>query len=321
MEQESIWQKEIENLLRQRIGLNPDSVGSRTVLRAVRKGMRQGRWSNLADYWAALKVDTDLFDALMESVVVLETSFFRNRVSYEFLRRWIASEWKPKMGSAANRRPLRVLSLPCSTGEEPYSIAIALLEEKLGPDGFHIDAVDISAAALEKARKGVYSPYAFRRQTYRKGDKYFSLAVPTGDPVKGLEICDLDNFTTETDRRKPVRYVLADLVREQVTFHPGNVLSAGLLANALPYDIVFCRNMLTYFDRAARDRTTDFINRMLQPDGLLFVGYAETSLIDLAQYQPVPYPQTFAFYKQSRHSRVKETSSALPSGLLPQQLQ
>lgn len=86
----------------------------------------------------ALKADPVLFDALVESVVVPETSFFRNRVSYGFLRRWIADEWKLGASRLADGRPLRVLSLPCSTGEEPFSIAIALLEEGLSLDDFQL---------------------------------------------------------------------------------------------------------------------------------------------------------------------------------------
>ena len=304
MAQDNVFQNDVEELLRKRIGLNPESLGSRAILRAVKKGLRQSGLTNLADYCAELKRSPALFDALVELVVVPETSFFRNRVSYGFLRQWLSEEWKPRMLGAA-RSPLRVLSLPCSTGEEPYSIAITLLEEKLALSDFHIDAVDVSAAALAKARKGVFSPYAFRRRTYRKDDKYFSLAVPTDETESGLRHCNpvdlaAADLNSEESRRKPIRYVLSDTVRDKISFHQGNVLDEQLLADALPYDIVFCRNMLIYFDRMARDRTFSFFERVLRPQGLLFVGYAETGLLDTEQYQPVPYPQTFAFYQRSK---------------------
>ena len=294
MEQDKIFQNEIEELLRKRIGLNPESIGSRAVLRAVKKRMRQSGMQNSSSYLAALKTTPALFDALVEAVVVPETSFFRNRVSYGFLRRWIANEWKP----TANR-PLRVLSLPCSTGEEPFSIAIMLLEEGLALNEFHIDAVDINAAALERAKKGIFSPYAFRRRAYRNNDKYFSLAMPSDNAATGFEICNPADVVSHGERQKPMRYVLADTVREKVVFRQGNVLDAQLLADELPYDIVFCRNMLIYFDQTARDRTTTLLDRVLRPNGLLFVGYAEPGLIDSKSYQLVPYPQTFAFYKRS----------------------
>ncbi|MGC1305916.1 MAG: CheR family methyltransferase [Phormidesmis sp.] len=274
-------QHEIEALLRQRIGLNPKSVGSRSILRAVRQGMRQGERQGLADYLTGLKTSPPLFEALVESIVVPETSFFRNQASFVFLRQWIAREWLTL--GLPNQSPLRVLSLPCSTGEEPYSIAISLLEEGLALDDFHIDAVDISALALAKAKAGVYSPYAFRRQTFRSDDKYFTRGIPKG--AKG--------------KRIPERYFLKASIREKICFIHGNVLAPQLLTGRLPYDIIFCRNLMIYFDQAARDRTTLFLNKMLKPGGLLFVGYAETGLIDPTVYQPVPHPQSFAYRKQT----------------------
>ncbi|MEL7522616.1 MAG: CheR family methyltransferase, partial [Cyanobacteria bacterium J06553_1] len=156
-------QREIEELLRQKIGLNPQSVGARSIVRAVKRGMRVGKMQALSDYLAGLQSSDALFEALVESIVVPETSFFRNRASFVFLRQWISQEWSKITQKKSLKRPLRVLSIPCSTGEEPYSIAITLLEEALKPNEFQIDAVDISEQALEKAKQGVYSPYAFRR--------------------------------------------------------------------------------------------------------------------------------------------------------------
>ncbi|NJM98433.1 MAG: protein-glutamate O-methyltransferase CheR [Phormidesmis sp. RL_2_1] len=281
-------------MLRQRIGLNSESIGAQAILRAVKKGMRQGKMQELTDYLASLRTSPALFDALVESVVIPETSFFRNRAAFVFLRQWVAnkvasevaSEVAGEVASKPAHRPLRVLSLACSTGEEPFSIAITLLEEGLTLDDFHIDAVDISASALKKAQEGIYSPYAFRRQTYRSGDKYFDLRVPEGANThrKGSRITQ--------------RYFLIDSVRQKVSFHQGNVLDPMLLEDHLPYDVVFCRNLLIYFDQAARDRTITLLDRLLKPGGLLFVGYAETELINIANYQLVPYPQTFAYQKQ-----------------------
>jgi chemotaxis protein methyltransferase WspC len=302
VEHEHIIQREIEALLRQKIGLNPDSIGSRSILRAVKKGMRTGKMQGLSDYLQGLKSSPALFESLVESIVVPETSFFRNRASFVFLRQWIAQEWLGKPSERpfeklsgkpsgklsgkppeSPKRPLRILSIPCSTGEEPYSVAIALLEEGLSLDDFHIDAVDISALAIATAKAGVYSPYAFRRQTYRSDDKYFALGVHEG----------------ATSKRSAQRYVLAESVRQKIAFSQGNILEPEFLAKRQPYDIVFCRNLLIYFDQEARDRTTAFLHRMLRPNGLLFVGYAETGLIDSTLYRSVPYPQTFAFRKRS----------------------
>ena len=142
MQKDEMIRLEIENLLRRKIGLNPDSVGSRSILRAVKKGMRTGKMKALSDYLEHLQASPQQFESLVESIVVPETSFFRNRASFVFLRQWVSQEW-------SRHRPLRVLSLPCSTGEEPYSITITLLEEGLSLDEFEVDGVDISALAIE----------------------------------------------------------------------------------------------------------------------------------------------------------------------------
>ncbi len=271
----------IEALLRQRIGLNPQSVGAGTISRAIKKGMRSIGSQTFSDYLCHLKNSPEQFDALVESVVVPETSFFRNRASFSFLRQWVSREWS-LVKKENTARILRVLSLPCSTGEEPYSIAITLLEEGLLMDEFHIDGIDISLLALTRAKQGIYSPYAFRRQGYRSDDKYFDLGIPK---------------ESKQTNRAARRYFLVDAVRKKVNFCQGNVLSPQLLSDQQSYDVIFCRNLLIYFDQEARDRTLAKLDSLLRPDGLLFLGYAETSLIDSHRYRPVPYPDTFAYYK------------------------
>ncbi len=286
---------EIEALLRRRIGLDPQSVGSGTLSRAIKKGMRSSGTQTLLDYLSDLQNSPVQFDALVESVVVSETSFFHNRASFFFLRQWVAIEWS-LIKKADTARILRVLSLPCSTGEEPYSIAITLLEG-LSMDDFHIDGVDISLLALIKAKQGVYSPYAFRRQGYRSDDKYFSLGMPRRNGQTKRAAC---------------RYFLVDSVRKKVDFRQGNVLDSQLLSDQLPYDVIFCRNLLIYLDQKARDRTFSKLDSLLRPNGLLFLGYAEADMANRQQYQPVPYSDTFAYYKRAQKPSIAVKSVVEP---------
>lgn len=299
----SLVQEKVEELLRTRIGLNPNSIGSRSILRAVNRGMRTGKMRGLVDYLNELQERPELFKALVESIVVPETSFFRNRASFVFLRQWISQAW-------TRGRVLRVLSVPCSTGEEPYSIAITLREEGLAMEDFHIDAVDISEQAIAKARQGVYSPYAFRRQNHRSNDKYFTLNVL--DTEKKVQKIERSANMRREQRRRIQRYHLVESIKEKVNFLQGNLLSSGLLVHQPPYDIIFCRNLLIYFDREARKKTMAFFNRKLKPGGLLFVGYAETGLIDSEHYRAVPYPQTFAYYRReaAKADSLQDISSA-----------
>ncbi|MFK8183753.1 MAG: CheR family methyltransferase [Phormidesmis sp.] len=320
---DSLMQNKVEELLRQRIGLNPESIGSRSILRAVRKGMRTGKMNGISDYVKGLEDNPDLFEALVSSIVVPETSFFRNRASFVFLRQWVSQEWsKTKSAHQENEnsssqtahQKLRILSIPCSTGEEPYSIAITLLEEGLSLDEFHIDAVDINEQAITKAKQGIYSPYAFKAPTQQGNSKYFSMKTPSTSASKRLEKSTkksaekLSVQNTEkrtetqtkkrTEKRSVQRYHLKESIREKVVFTQGNLLTPGLLAHQPPYDVIFCRNLLIYFDQTARDHAMTFLGKMLKPKGLLFLGHAEAGLVDTQKYKPVPYPQTFAYYRR-----------------------
>lgn len=288
---EDFIQHKVEELLRSRIGLNPDSVGSRSIMRAVKEGMRSGKMQATSEYLSQLQNNPRLFSALVESIVVPETSFFRNRASFVFLRQWVAQNWRKRTGA---KRTLRVLSVPCSTGEEPYSIAITLIEEGLSSDEFHIDAVDISEQAIAKAKEGIYSPYAFRRQTYCANNKYFTLASPR----------KAGKYTIQ-------HYHIAEEIKKQVVFKQGNLLSGNLLSQQRPYDIIFCRNLLIYFDKPARDRAMAALNEALMPDGLLFLGYAETGLVDKQKYKSVPYPQTFAYSRQDESESPKKSPKGI----------
>lgn len=293
MECDQAIQREIEELLRQRIGLDPNSISARAGARAVKKGMRTSKTPSLSDYLEGLRSSPALFEALVESIVVLETSFFRNRAAFAFLRQWVAQEWpqleRKGLEKKRLKRKLRVLSIPCATGEEPYSIAITLLEEGLSLADFQIDAVDISVIAINKAKTGIYSPYAFGRQAYRQDDKYFALGLPKG----------------QIKRQRPAqRYLIAESICQRVSFTQGNILDAELWSTREPYDIIFCRNLLISLDQNARDRTIALLTQLLQPQGMLFVGRTEGALVDPTLYKAVPYPQTFAYRKQAVHPQV-----------------
>jgi chemotaxis protein methyltransferase WspC len=92
-------------------------------------------------------------------------------------------------------------------------------------------------------------------------------------------------------------YRICERVRHMVSFIHGNVLDTRFLADHEPYDVIFCRNMLIYFDEPAKSRGLQLLDRLLTPEGLLFVGYAETGLFLTSAYMPVRYPRAFAYRK------------------------
>ena len=190
------------------------------------------------------------------------------------MSRYVISEWLPVHPHSR----LRVLSVPSSTGEEPYSIAIALLESGLLSKKFHIDAVDISKKSLRYAQHAVYSRNSFR-----------------GDSI-GLQ----NRFFTQTTDG----YQLCESVRNTVNFRHGNLLERQFLAEETPYDVIFCRNLLIYFDQSARNQAAQVLYRLLTKNGLLFVGHSETRQISSHRFASVNHPSAFAFRK------VEETLEA-----------
>lgn len=261
-------QAAIEALLRQKIGLDALTVGSNTITRAVNRRMTDCGLTDANVYFAKLHTSATELEELIETVVIPETWFFRDREPFVFLSGYAVSEWLPKNPG----RTMRLLSLPCSTGEEPYSIAIALLEAGLNPINFSIDAADISKVALKKADRAVYGKNSFRDKNLDFRDRYF-----TG---LGRDI-----------------YQLNDLVRGKVNFIQGNILDSYFLVNQIPYDVIFCRNVLIYFDEAGRIQTVQLLNRLLKKTGILFLGHSESGQKLPNQFVSVRHSLAFAYRK------------------------
>ncbi|WP_423194129.1 CheR family methyltransferase [Cupriavidus sp. H18C2] len=258
---------QIETLLKERIGLDATAIGPAVIARAVETRRLAVGAADPADYWNVLHATPDELQALIEAVVVPETWFFRHREALLALGTFAAQR---VFGDG--ERLLRVLSLPCSTGEEPYSIAMALFDAGLPADRFRVDAVDVSARALARARAGLYGSNAFRGVPLDFRDRYFAPA--------------------------PGGYQLSEKVRGQVRLLHGNLVAPGLLASEPPYHFVFCRNLLIYFDVATQQRTVQTLRRLAQPGGLIFVGPAEASLLTREGLASAGVPLAFAFYPE-----------------------
>lgn len=268
-------QAAIEALLRQKIGLDAVTVGSNTIARAVHRRMADCGLTDINIYLTKLQASGPELEELIETVVIPETWFFRDREPFVFLSRYVQSEWLPKNPG----KTLRVLSLPCSTGEEPYSIAIALLSACLSPRNFTVDAIDISQVALQKARRGVYGKNSFRDKSLDFRERYFT---STGD-----------------------LYQLNDIVREKVNFIQGNIIDRYFLLGQIPYDVIFCRNLLIYFDATARNQTIQVLNRLLKTPGILFLGHSEAGQKLPPEFGAVRHSLAFAYRKADITDRVQ----------------
>jgi chemotaxis protein methyltransferase CheR len=181
-------------------------------------------------------------EALSRELTVGETYFFRHQQQFSALLERAIPE-----RLAARALPIRILSAGCSTGEEPYSIAMAIRDAGFDPALFEIRAIDVNADALRRARDGMYSAWALRETSELQKRAWFTPQRPG--------------------------FALAREIRAAVRFEHANLVDGDLRD---PHDIVFCRNVMMYFTRDAMAGTLARIERALRPGGFLFVGYAET---------------------------------------------
>jgi len=262
----------IEQLLASRIGLDPVSVGSQLLSRAARRRMRELALDDLAAYEHRLRSSEQELEALIEEVVVAESWFFRDERPFLWFRDHVRAGW---LNNPA-RPPLRVLSLACAGGEEPYSIAMVLSDLGLPTCRFLIDALDISAQRLAIARRGVYSLNAFRGPEHHYRARYF---------------CE-----------QPEGYELASAIRAKVRFLQANILDPRLLEGTPPYDVLFCRNLLIYLGAPARASVMSAIDRLLATDGALVIGHADGLEWSGAEvkFTAVSDPGCFAYRRTAR---------------------
>ncbi|MFA5043757.1 MAG: protein-glutamate O-methyltransferase CheR, partial [Kiritimatiellia bacterium] len=259
----------IEQWLSGAIGLDAHTLGPQTVANAVKRRMAACNLTKESDYLERLNTAPDLAEllALIETIVVPETWFFRDREPFVFLAKYVSATWL----AAHPHERLQVLSLPCASGEEPYSIAMTLQSAGLPPERYRIDAVDINPASLRKAEKGVYGPNSFRSGLLAHCERYFKI--------------------------EGAARIVNPEVRAGIRFIQGNIMGAPEFAAEQTYDIVFCRNLLIYQHIAARGQIIATLDRLLKPGGLLFVGHAETMALLMDRYEPVRHSGVFAYCK------------------------
>lgn len=260
----------IESLLEKEIGVSVDAIGPEVIAKAVRLRVAECGLADIKAYLNLVKTSEEEQGNLIEAVVVPETWFFRNKNSFAFLSNYVTGEWLPK--HRGDR--LRVVSVPCSTGEEPYSIVMALMDAGIGGDRFHIEGVDVSEAALGRAKSGVYTKGSFRGDDLSFRKRYFE---PKGDA-----------YQLNADVRKAARFI------------KGNLLDDSLFMDQEPYDIIFCRNLLIYLSPGAKRRALEILDRLLVRSGILFLGHAERQVAVEWGFAGIPEFGVFACRKERR---------------------
>jgi chemotaxis protein methyltransferase WspC len=276
--------RRIKEMLKNSIGLNVSTVGTSNFERAVRLRMKALELDDLNLYAARLRNTNELAE-LIDEVIVPETWFFRNPASFAALQEYVTSRWK---GRALGKK-LTVMSVPCSTGEEPYSIAMALDQIGLQPFEYQIDAFDVSHRLLTKAKRGVYGRHSFRNKEDDYRERYFDLVGGT--------------------------FVLNDRIRNAVNFQQGNLLDKYFGVGGQQYDVVFCRNLLIYFDRDTQNAAMAKLYAMLDDAGMLLLGHAESPDYLRGHFARADYPRAFGYTKVTGPALAQKETVHLPEVL------
>lgn len=268
-------------LLEHVIGLSAATIGPSAISRAVDARRRDHGNCNPDAYWMLLQRSSQELQQLVEAVVVPETWFFRNAQAFDAM---VQDVLLPKL-RADPMAQVRLLSLPCSSGEEAYTMAMALIDAGIPASRFCIEAIDISQQAIDQARAGVYGRNSFRGQDLAFRDRYFRPAA------RG--------------------WALRDDVRATVRFSQGNIFSPDFLAQALGFDVIFCRNLLIYFDPIRQKQAIAVLGRVLKDDGTLFVGHSEAGLMRSEGFASAGLAMAFAFQKTVAQPALGEPKAQL----------
>ncbi|MDX8411552.1 MAG: CheR family methyltransferase [Mariprofundaceae bacterium] len=264
----------IISLLQEAIGLDESTMGCDAIRHAIRRRMQTSAVTDKKSFLDLLQASQTEMAALIEEIVVPETWFFRHQEAFRLMQSHLSGEWRR---SHPDRIP-RLLSVPCSSGEEAYSMAMALLDGGFATGEFHIDAVDISDQNLNKAKRAMYGKISFRGDQLDFRQRYF--------------------------RQANTGHALRTSVRHAVNFHQGNILDHDQMQQLGTYDVIYCRNLLIYFDQESRKRTANLLAGMLRKDGLLFVGHAETGQMWKELFTSVAHPMAFAYRHVDRSKMV-----------------
>lgn len=231
---------DIAEFLHEEFGFDESHPGESQLRRIVSERCGLTGSSGASAYLALLRHSAEERKALLEAVIVPETFFFRHPESFHALVSWVRGR---------DRFPVRILSAACSTGEETYSLAMALRDAGLAPDQFVVEGCDISAASIAEARRAVYTAKAFRSEPLNWRDRHFTRVEEGWRPKDDL--------------------------RELVRFRQGNLFA---LEGEGQWDVVFCRNVLIYFSPERQADVAALLGRILREDGILFLGPAEPPL-------------------------------------------
>jgi len=260
---------EIRMLIEERTGIHFDESRERFLSTRVREHMHERGYTRVTELLRAVRKTNVEYDSLLERMLTQETSFFRYPAVYEAFEKRVLPEihvskfWK-------NPRTLRVWSAGCSTGEEPYSIAITIADSLSFADAWNVEilATDVGKLALKTAEKGIYS----------------------GRSLSGVNEKQLAAHFTKVENKFHVKPRL----KKMISFAPMN-LAAPVYVGRM--DLIFCMNVLIYFTEERR--------HSLVPGGYLFLGHSESISKMPVKFQAIVLGDCILYRKPTAQEQQK----------------
>lgn len=266
-------------------GLNFAEESKYLLEKRLNKRLQQHALNSFKDYYYLLRYSPQKDQELTEAIDLLttnETYFFREDFQLKTFTNEILPELRAKKERTNDRR-LRIWSAGCSSGEEPYTLAM-LLHDQPGFSDWQIEIIgtDISQKVLQMARKGIYGSSSFRSTDLSYKRRFFS----------------------EVDGK----FKIDDRIKRMVTVSHLNLLDTSRVAMLGVMDVVFCRNVIIYFDQMAKKRVVDSFYQRLRPEGFLLLGHSE-SLMNLSNSFVLRHFKDDMVYQRPALSRLPEIQS------------
>ena len=272
---------EIRALIEQRSGILFDSSRERFFKTRVGEHLVAKKLAHGTDLLRAMKTSNVEYDALLERLLTQETSFFRYPDVHSAFERKVLPELHMKK-FWENPRSLRIWSAGCSTGEEPYSIAMSVCDtlEFAEAWNIHILATDISRQALQAAERGVYARRELDTMDLPRIEQYFA---KVGD-----------------------QFMVKPKIRNMVTFAPMNLAQVVYMGR---FDCIFCMNVLIYFSDERRATLIQRFYEYLEPGGYLFLGHAESIARTGVQFEAIVQGDS-VYYQKPGTGAVRKGAAA-----------
>lgn len=253
-------------LIEEKFGIQMPPAKKSLIQGRLHKRLAACQKKNFTDYYEYITRNPSggpEFDVFADLVSTHETAFFREPQHFHFLSRLLADlpsarPYPADSRPLEDRQQLKILCAPCASGEEAYSLAITAAEASLVEKGydFSVEGVDLSQSCIEEAKRGVYSLKKIETFSDTQRSRYL---LRHKNPAVGS-------------------FRISPLIRRHTIFHAANLFDTSALFHHNSFDIIFCRNMLIYFNASNQERMVRYLAGKLKPGAYLFLGHAESMI-------------------------------------------